>query len=127
MIVRPDQALNLGRRPPHRFMNIRYALILAVTTSLVFIGCTTDEGTRNEKHMDGLVQHRDWPRIRQIAEAEVKRQGRLWPDSVVYLPVEHEDKMWVVLAREGTPNDDRQRSVMLMIGDDGRVLAYKGR
>jgi hypothetical protein len=107
-------------------MNIRYALILAVTTGLVLIGCTTDAGTRNERHTDRLMRHHDWPRIQQIAETEVKRREILWPDLASYFPFEHKDKIWDVIAVTGTPNGDVQRSVMLMIGDDGTVLAYKG-
>ena len=103
-------------------MNIRYALILAVTTGLFLIGCTT---TRDERHVERLMRHRSWPRIQQIAETEVKKREILWPEPAGYLPVEHKDKIWVVTAMTGTPNGDLQRVVILMIGDDGTVLAYK--
>src|SRR4051812_19543845 len=103
-------------------MNIRYALILAVTTGLFLIGCTT---TRDERHAERLMQHRSWPRIQQIAETEVKKREVLWPEHADYLPMEHTDKIWGVTAMAGTPNGDVQRTVMMMIGDDGTVLAYQ--
>lgn len=114
-------------RPLHRAMNTRHALILAVTTGLFLIGCTNtrDEGTRNERHVERLMRHRSWPRIQQIVETEVKKREILWPEHAEYLPVEHKDKVWVVGAMTGTPNGDLQRVVTLMIGDDGKVLAYK--
>ena len=108
-------------------MNTRLALILAVTSILFLIGCTTarDEATRNESDVERLMRHRSWPRIQQIAETEVKKREILWPEHADYLPVEHKDKIWGVTAMTGTPNGDLQRSVMMMIGDDGNVLAYK--
>ena len=108
-------------RPLHRTMNTRYALILAVTTGLFLIGCTT---TRDERHLERLLRHRDWPLIQQIAEKEVKKREILWPEPAGYLPEEHKDKIWVVMAIDrDTP--EAQRMVMLMIGDDGKVLEYK--
>jgi len=108
-------------------MNIRYALILAVTTGLFLIGCTNtrDEGTRNERHIDRLMRHRSWPRIQQIAETEVKKREVLWPEHAEYLPFLHKDKIWGVGAMTGTPKGDVQRTVIMTIGDDGKVLAYK--
>ncbi len=108
-------------------MYTRYALILALTTGLVLIGCTTtrDEARRNERQVEGLMRHRDWPRIQRIAETEVKKREISWPEPADYLPVEHKDKIWGVTAMTGTPNGDLQRVVWLMIGDDGAVLAYK--
>ena len=105
-------------------MNIRYAFILAVTTGLFLIGCTT---TRDERHVERLMRHRAWPQIQQIAETEVKKRERLlgWPDTASYLPAEHKDKVWVVMAMTGTPNGDVERAITLMIGDDGDVLAYQ--
>jgi hypothetical protein len=102
--------------------NIRHALILIVTMSLFLMGYTT---TRDERQVERLMGHRDWPRIQQVAEAEVKRREILWPDTASYVPVEHEDKVWVVSAMTGSANGDVQRVVTLMIGDDGGVMAYK--
>ena len=99
--------------------------ILAVTTCLFLIGCTSDEGTRNEKHLERLMRQRDWPRIQQVAQTEVKKREILWPDTASYLPEDHKDKIWVVVAMTGTPNGDVQREVTLMIGDDGNVMTYK--
>jgi hypothetical protein len=109
-------------RPLHHAMNIRHALILAVTTGLFLIGCTT---TPDERQVERLMRHRDWPRIQQIAETEVKKREILWPDHADYVPTEHKDKLWVVTAMTGTPKGDLQHAVTLMIGDDGTVLAYK--
>ena len=103
-------------------MNTRYVFILAVTTGLFLIGCTT---TSDERHVERLMRHRDWPQIQQIAKKEVKKREILWPDSPGYLPEEHKDKIWVVTAMTGTPKGDLQRVVTLMIGDDGAVLVYK--
>ena len=114
-------------RPLHRAMNIRYALILAVTTGLFLIGCTT---TPDERHLERLMRHHSWPRIQQVAETEVKKREKIlrvqtWPDTAAYLPMEHKDKIWVVMAMTGTPKGDVERTVMLMIGDDTKVLEYK--
>jgi hypothetical protein len=106
----------------HRAMNIRYALILAVTTGLFLIGCTT---TRDEGHVERLMQHPSWPRIQQIAETEVKKREVWWPEPARYVPTEHKDKIWDVTAMTGTPNGDLKGVVMMIIGDDGTVLAYK--
>ncbi len=107
-------------------MNIRYAFILAVTTGLFLIGCTTtDEGTRNERHVDRLMRHHDWPLIQQIAKKEVKNRETSWPDRADYVPAEHKNKIWTVAAMTGTPNGDAERTVVLTIGHDGKVLAYK--
>ena len=108
-------------------MNTRHALILAVTTGLFLIGCATtrDEGTRNERHLERLMRHRSWPRIQQIAEREVKNREASWPDRADYVPAEHKDKIWTVAAMTGTPNGDVERTVILTIGHDGNVLAYK--
>jgi hypothetical protein len=106
-------------------MNIRYALILIITTGLFLVGCTTDEGTRNERHIDRLMRHHDWPRIQQIAEREVKKRETSWPDTGSYLPQEHTDKIWAVGAMTATPNGDVERVVILTIGNDGKVLAYQ--
>jgi hypothetical protein len=103
-------------------MNIRYALTLAVTTSLFLIGCTT---THDERPVESLMRHRDWPRIQRVAETEVKKREILWLDPADYLPQEHKDKIWVVMAMAGTPNGDVQRVIILMIGDDGTVLEYE--
>ena len=103
-------------------MNIRPALALAVTTGLFLIGCTTP---RDERHLERLMRHRSWPRIQQIAETEVKKREIWWPEPAGYVPTEHKDKIWVVTAMTGTPNGDVQRVVMMMIGDDGKVLVYK--
>jgi hypothetical protein len=111
--------------PLHRAMNPRHALILAVTTGLFLIGCMSDEGTRNERHVDRLMRHRDWPLIQQIAEKEVKKREILWPEPAAgYLPAEHKDRVWVVMAID-RDTKEAQRMVMLMIGDDGKVLEYK--
>jgi hypothetical protein len=112
-------------KPFHCAMNIRYALILAVTTGLFLIGCASDEGTRNERHVEGLMRHRDWPRIQQIAEKEVKKREILWPAHADYVPIEHKDKVWSVTAMTGTRNGDVERMVILTIEDDGTVGAYK--
>jgi hypothetical protein len=106
----------------HRAMNIRYALILAVTTGLFLIGCTT---TRDERHVERLIRHRSWSRIQQIAKTEVKKREILWPVPADYIPMEHNEKIWAVTAMTGTPKGDVQRVVMMMIGDDGKVLAYQ--
>jgi hypothetical protein len=108
-------------------MNTQHALILAVTTGLFLIGCTStrDEGARNERHIERLMGHHGWPLIRQIAEAEVKRREILWPERADYLPVLHEDKVWGVTAMTGTPKGDVQRVVMMTIGDDGNVQTYQ--
>jgi hypothetical protein len=105
-------------------MNIRHALILAVASVLFLIGCTT---TPDERHLERLMRHRSWPRIEQIAKTEVKKREKLlgWPDDASYLPMEHKDKVWGVMAMAGTRKGDAQRVISLMIGDDGAVLAYK--
>jgi len=81
----------------------------------------------DEARVERLTRHRSWPRIQQIATAEVKQRERLlgWPDNAAYVPAEHKDKVWVVMAMTGTPNGDVRRVVTLMIGDDGRILVYK--
>ena len=102
-------------------MNIRFALILAVTTGLFLIGCTK---TREERHLERLMRHHSWPRIQQIAETEVKKREKLfaWPDSAGYFPMEHKDRIWYVAAMAEIPV---HRVVTLTIGDDGTVLIYK--
>src|SRR5215212_5406672 len=62
--------------PLQRAMNVRYALILAITTALFLIGCTT---TPDERHLERLMRHRSWPGIQQIAQTEVKKREILWP------------------------------------------------
>src|SRR5258705_12070605 len=105
-------------------MKIRRALILAVSTASLLSGCTTPS---DEAHVERLMRHRSWPRIEQIAKTEVKKREKLlgWLDDASYLPAEHKDKVWLVMAMTGTPNGDVQRVISLMIGDDGSVLAYK--
>lgn len=103
-------------------MNIRYALMLAVSIASLLSGCTT---TSEDRHIARVMRHRDWPRIEQIARTEVKRRELSWPDTAVYLPQEHKDKVWVVWAIAGTPNSDGQRRIALMIGDDGAIVMYK--
>jgi hypothetical protein len=105
-------------------MTIRYALILAVSIASLLSGCTTPS---DEAHFERLMRHRSWPRIEQIAKTEVKKREKLlgWPDDASYVPTEHKDKVWVATAMTGTPNGDLQRVVMMMIGDDGKVLVYK--
>ena len=71
------------------------------------------------------MRHRSWPRIRQIAETEVKKREIWWPDPADYVATEHKDNIWLVTAMTGTPNGDLQRVVTLVIRDDGAVLAYK--
>ena len=107
-------------------MNTRYVLVLAVASVLFLTGCTT---TRDERHLARLMQHRDWPRIQQVAEAEVKRREQLsgWPDTAGYLPYDHTKKVWIVMAMSGTRSGDVGRVITLMISDDGNVLAYQPR
>src|SRR4051812_35464671 len=100
-------------------MNIRHALILAVTTCLFLMGCAT---TRDERHVESLMRHPSWPRVQQVAETEVKKREVLWPERADYLPMEHKDKIWGVTAVTATRNGDPQRVVMMMIEDDGKVL-----
>ena len=105
-------------------MNTRPALVLAVVSVLFLIGCST---TQDERHVEKLMRHSSWPRIEQIAKDEVKKREKLsnWPDDASYLPAEHKDKVWDVMAMAGTRNGDVERTIALMIGDDGAVLAYK--
>jgi hypothetical protein len=106
-------------------MNILHALILAVTTCLCLMGCASDEGTRNERRVDRLMRHHDWRLIQEIAEKEVKSRETSWPDRADYVPMEHKDKTWAVAAMAETPNGDVERTVILTLGDDGKVLEYK--
>jgi hypothetical protein len=101
-------------------MNTRHALILAVTIILILVGCAT---TSDERHVERLMRHRAWPRIQHIAETEVKKREKIlgWPDTAEFLPSEHKDKVWVVVAMAEKP---LRRTVTLMIGDDGTLLAY---
>ena len=71
------------------------------------------------------MRQRSWPRIQQVAETEVKAREILWPEHADYVPTDHKDKIWFVTAMTGAPNGDLQRVVMMMIGDDGKVLVYK--
>jgi hypothetical protein len=103
-------------------MKICFALILAVSIASLLNGCTT---TGDDRHVAKVMRDRNWPRIEQIARAEVKKRELAWPDAAVYLPQEHKDKMWVVWAIAGTPNGDAQRRIALMIQDDGTVVMYK--
>jgi hypothetical protein len=102
-------------------MNIRHALILATSITLFVSGCTTPN---DEARVERLMRHRSWPRIQQIATAEVTKREKLlgWPDTAAYIPTEHKDKAWLVTAMAETPVS---RVITLMIGDDGAVLAYK--
>ena len=70
------------------------------------------------------MQHRSWPRIQEIAKAEVTKREKLldWSDTATYIPAEHKDKVWVVMATAETPV---RRTITLMIGEDGAVLTYK--
>ncbi|HSU55149.1 MAG TPA: hypothetical protein VLT36_13915 [Candidatus Dormibacteraeota bacterium] len=108
-------------------MNIRYAIILTFPIGLVLVGCTTtrDQAARNERQVETFKRDGGWLRIQQIAEREVKKREMLWAEPAEYLPVEHKNKVWSVTAMTGTPNGDLQRVVMMMIGDGGKVLAYK--
>ena len=109
-------------------MNTRHALILAVSIGLFLNGCTTsEEGRRNEAHLDRLMRQHSWPRIQQVAETEVKKREKLfgWPDTAAYLPQEHTKKVWTVAAMSGTPAGDVGRVVILTISDNGDVLAYQ--
>lgn len=102
----------------------KLALIAAASVVLLLSGCTTPN---DEAHVDRLMRHRSWPRIEQVATAEVAIREKLfgWPDNAAYLPADHKDKVWVVAAIAGTPKGDVHRVVTLLIGDDGDVLAYK--
>jgi hypothetical protein len=105
-------------------MNIRHALVLTVAIGLFLIGCTTP---RDEARLERLVRHPSWPRIQQIAKAEVEKREKLlgWPDTAAYLPEEHTKRVWIVTAMSGTPTGGVGRVVILTIGDDGDVLAYQ--
>jgi hypothetical protein len=114
--------------PPNksRTMNIRHALVLAVSISLFLIGCTT---TPDERHLERLMRHRDWPRIEQIARTEVKKREKIpgiqtWPDTAAYLPQEHIKRIWTVGAMAGDRGGG-ERIVILTISDEGHVLAYQ--
>jgi hypothetical protein len=103
-------------------MNIRHTLVLAVSIALFLTGCETP---RDELHVDSLMRRHSWPRIQQIAKAEVeKREKPLgWPATAAYLPQDHRKKVWVVGAiSEETPPS---HAVILTISDDGDVLTYQ--
>src|SRR6185503_20012124 len=102
-------------------MNIRHTLILVVSVASLLSGCTT---TPDERHLERLMRHRDWPRIEQIARTEVKKREKLWPDTDGYLPQEHTKRVWTVGAMSGDRGGG-ERIVMLTISDDGDVLAYQ--
>jgi hypothetical protein len=104
---------------------VRPAVILALTTCLFLLGCASDEGTHNERHLEKLMRNRDWPRIQQVAEKEVKKREILWPDAAAYLPVDHKEKIWLVNAQTDTRNSGMQRTVVLTIADDGTVMDYQ--
>jgi hypothetical protein len=105
-------------------MNIRHALVLAVSIGLFLIGCATP---RDEARLERLLQHPSWPRIQQIAETEVKKREKIlgWPDTAAYLPEEHAKRVWTITAMSGTPTGGVGRVVILTISDDGDVLAYQ--
>src|SRR5687767_3370139 len=102
-----------SRRARSHAMNARHALVLAVAGVLFLIGCTAtgDRTTRrDERRLERMMRHRDWPRIRRVAEAEVTRRETAWPapDRAEYLPVEYEDNVWGVTAMTATPGGDVQ-------------------
>jgi len=105
-------------------MKTRRVFVLAVSIASLLGGCTTSS---NQARVERLTRHPSWPRIQQIARAEVEQREKLlgWPDNAGYVPVEHKDKIWVVMAMAGTPDGSVQRAVTLTIGDDGTVLLYK--
>ena len=102
-------------------MNLRRAFIFAISIASLLSGCTH---ASEEAQLARLMRHRSWPRIQQIAKAEVQKREKLF-DNAEYLPAEHKDKVWVVMAMTGTTKGDLQGVVTLMIGDDGSILAYK--
>src|SRR5689334_15599152 len=104
-------------------MNIRPTLILAVVSVSFLFGCTS---TPDERHAERLLRDRSWPRIQQIAKAEVEKREKLlgWPADAGYLPMDHRDKVWVVMAMADTKGKS-ERVISVMIGDDGAVLDYK--
>jgi hypothetical protein len=103
-------------------MNIRRTLILVVSVASLLSGCTT---TREERHLEKLLRHHDWPRIEQIARTEVKKREILWPDTAGYLPQEHIKGIWTVAAMPDESHGGSERIVILMISDDGAVLSYQ--
>src|SRR5205823_5005068 len=110
---------------PHEYaMNIRHALVLAVSIGLFLIGCTTP---RDEARLERLMQHPSWPRIQQAAETEEKKREKIlgWPDTAAYLPWEHTKRVWTVAAMSGTPTGGVGRVVILTMNDNGDVLAYE--
>ena len=107
-------------------MNIRLALVLTISIGLSLIGCTTPS---DEAQLEKLMRHRSWPRIQQVAKAEVEKQEKFlgWPETATYLPWEHKKGIWDVVAMPGTSRGDTGRVVIVMINDDGKVLAYQRR
>ena len=103
---------------------VRRAFILGVSITSILSGCTA---SNDEARVESLMGHRSWPLIRLIAKSEVEKREKFsdWPDHAGYVPAEHKNKVWVVMAMAGTPNGDVKRGVTLFIGDDGAVLVYK--
>ena len=116
---------NLWHALTHEYaMNIRHALVLAVSIGLFLISCTTP---RDEARLERLMQHPSWPRIQQAAETEVKKREKIlgWPGTAAYLPLEHTKRVWTVTAMSGTASGGVGRVVILTIDDNGDVLAYQ--
>ena len=122
-------------------MNTRHALIVVITSASFLIACASDQAAQDERHVERLMRHRDWPRIQQVAETEVNKREIFWPriqqvaetevnkreilwaETAAYVPMDHEDQAWSVTAMSG--DRDLKRVVDLVIADDGTVLVYE--
>jgi len=105
----------------------RYALTLAAASCLLLVGCTSSrsEASHNNRDLEKLMRHGHWPQAKARAQKEVRKREVWWPDSAEYLPMDHTDKIWTISAMTGTPNGDVERTVVVSIGDDDSIVAYK--
>lgn len=106
-------------------MKPRKLLILGSLVVLFAAGCASN---RESQRIDALERDPAWPLIRASAQMEVARkEGNTdWSHSAIFLPHQHTNSVWVVIASAHRGNWYGD-SIDMLIGDDAKVISYAPR
>jgi len=99
---------------------------LLICVAVIAAGCA---GNREFERIDALRRDPAWPKIRAAAEMEVARKegNTNWSYRAYYLPEQHTNGVWVVVASGAYPLDRLGDSIDIIIRDDGQIVSYSPR
>lgn len=115
-----------GKEARLKVMNRSTLSLISVLPVFLAVSCA---GNREAQRVDTLKRDPNWPKIHATAEMEVARkEGNTdWSNSAYYIPKQHTNGVWVVVAAGAYPLNRMGDSITLVVRDSGEVVSYAPR